>query len=200
MKKLVVLLMVSLMATSAFAVIDPDPNMMGIYFDLDANQLELDATANTPFMAHFMLTNSSYPEISGFECTYSFVTPAGFEGLVFNLGLNVYGGLNIGTAGATYGNLVVGYPSPRAATPALPLASVTMMLLGEFRVEGYLGAAEIPSLPGGLPVIEIGGDLRTVGLSTGGTDTPVCIINPTVDDEPVAEEVESFGGVKALFR
>ena len=38
MKKLVVLLLASLVATSAFAVIDPDPNMMGVYFDRNADQ------------------------------------------------------------------------------------------------------------------------------------------------------------------
>ena len=40
MKKLVVLLLASLIATSAFAVIDPDPDMIGIYFDTNAEEIE----------------------------------------------------------------------------------------------------------------------------------------------------------------
>ena len=37
MKKLVLMLMASLLvASSAFAVVDPDPNMLGIYFDESA--------------------------------------------------------------------------------------------------------------------------------------------------------------------
>ncbi len=46
MKTLVVLLMVSLMATSAFAVVDEDPDMIGVYFDANAdlNEFNVDAT------------------------------------------------------------------------------------------------------------------------------------------------------------
>lgn len=49
MKKLVVLLLVSLMATSAFAVVDPDPDMIGVYFDATADNNCTTAAANVPF-------------------------------------------------------------------------------------------------------------------------------------------------------
>jgi hypothetical protein len=196
MKKLVVLLMVSLMATSAFAVIDPDPTMMGLYFDMDANTNGYDATTNVPFFAYLMLTNSEYPEISGFECNYT-VDAGAMGGLFFRLAEDLQGGLNVGTTSALEGNYVVGWPAPRAAGTTLVLVSWQVMLLGEFPVSIYLAPATIPSLDTGTPVLEIGGALAPAGYSTGGTEIPVATIN---DVAPVAEEIESFGGVKALFR
>ncbi len=184
MRLITITILLLLCVGQAGAVIDPDPNKIGIYFDLNADQACYDALANTPFQMHIMLTNSTYDEISGFECTYTLTTPTGYEHLVFNLGMNFYGGLNIGSAGALYGNLVVGYPSPRQATPAFPLATATMMLLGDFRVEGYMGPAEIPSLDGDVAVIEIGGALAPVSFSSGSSDQPLCVINPSVEDDP----------------
>ena len=61
MKKLVVLLLVSLMAASAFAVTDPDPNMIGVYFDTDANDNCMIVGPSTPFNAYVILTNTDAP-------------------------------------------------------------------------------------------------------------------------------------------
>jgi hypothetical protein len=198
MKKLVVLLLVSLMATSAFAVVDPDDNMMGIYFDLEADTLSKDATANVPFMAYLMITNSTYPELSGFEASYRVETPAGMGGLFFRLAEDLQGGLNVSVGNtAVNGEYIVGWPSPRPATPAFVAVSWQLMLLGEFQADIYLGPTSAPSIDNGLPAIEIGGAIRSVGLSTGGAGIPVAVVNGMA---PVAEEMESFGNVKALFR
>ncbi len=67
MKKLVVILLVSMMAASAFAVTDPDPNMIGIYFDLNANDNCLTIGPSIPFNAYLILTNSTAPTISAYE-------------------------------------------------------------------------------------------------------------------------------------
>ena len=47
MKKLLAVAVVMLMATSAFAVVDPDTNMIGVYFDESADTNTM--TGATPY-------------------------------------------------------------------------------------------------------------------------------------------------------
>ncbi len=77
MKKLVALLIVSLMATSAFAALDPDHDSFGVYFDNGTwNNNCATAMPYTPFFAYLVLMNP-VSATNGFECT---VTPAGTTG------------------------------------------------------------------------------------------------------------------------
>ena len=50
MKTLLVLVLSCFMAFSALAVIDPDQDMLGIYFDLEADYNCITVAANTPFL------------------------------------------------------------------------------------------------------------------------------------------------------
>ena len=75
MKKLVALLLVSMMATVAFAGIDPDTDSMGIYFDAAGNTVELAAAPFAQFNAYLLLMNPGNTT-DGFECTVT-VTPTG---------------------------------------------------------------------------------------------------------------------------
>lgn len=198
MKKLVALLLISLMATSAFAVIDPDNNMMGIYFDETADMNAIEATPNVPFSAYIMVTNPTYPELSGFEVAYEVVVPAGMSGLYFRLAESIQGGINVGDSeNPMSGEYIVGWPSPRPTTEAFVATAWTLMLLGDFTADLYLGPTAEPSVDNNLPALEIGGEIVSVGLSTGGPGNAVARINGTA---PVAQEVSNFGNVKALFR
>lgn len=58
MKKLVVLLLATLVASTAFAQIDPDSDMMGIYFDVGATSNCTDAAPSVPFFAYLCVTLS----------------------------------------------------------------------------------------------------------------------------------------------
>ena len=70
MKKLIVLLMAMLVASVAFAQIDPDTNMMGVYLDSGASVVCMDGVAgNTPVNAYVCLVNPNFEAIKGFECT-----------------------------------------------------------------------------------------------------------------------------------
>ena len=88
MKKLVVLLLATLVATSAFAVIDPDPNMVGIYFDETADDNCLTIAASVPFMAYFIATNPTPAEINAYEFGFNNAVPEGMEGMLFMLASN----------------------------------------------------------------------------------------------------------------
>ena len=203
MKKLVVLLLASLVATSAFAVIDPDPDMMGIYFDTNADNNCTTAGINVPFFAYIILTNSSANAVNAYELGLSVAVPAGFEGSIFRLASTIangaVAGVDVGTNTALGGDFIVGLAAPLPTSGATVLHSMQYMFLGAFGADFYIGASSAPSIPGDFPVVQNaeGSILMQIGQSTGGPDVPVATVN---GDCVVGVEEASFGSVKSLFR
>ncbi len=200
MKKLLVLLVVSLMATSAFAVVDEDPNMLGVYFDLDADMNELAVGANTPFFAYVMLTHPTSDNVFGLEFGYDVVVPAGMEGLIFRLANNLpAGAVDLGNSVSVFsGDYVAGLAAPLPGAPAVTFVTWQFMLLSPgLEVQIFLGPSNVQSIDDGLPAYEAGGTIEPLGLSTGGVSTPVAVVNGV---GPVAVDNASFGSVKSLFR
>jgi hypothetical protein len=204
MKKLVVLLLASLIASSAFAVVDPDPNSCGIYFDLTADNNCLTTGPSIPFFAYLILTNTTAPAVSAYEVGYRNVVPAGMEGLLFRLASSIangaVSGLDLGNStNILEGDHIVGLAAPIITGPATVLHAWQYMLLSTFSMEMFIGSASQSSIPGTFPVIlnAANSTLFTAGQSTGGVDTPVATVNlPCV----VGVEDASFGSVKSLFR
>lgn len=201
MKSLPILLAAYLIASPAFAVIDPDPDMMGIYFDLDANENCLTIGPSTPFFAYAILTNPTIPSVNAYEFSNELVIPEGVESLIFRLSDYPYWGFhpwppNPDPLGGDY---IVGLAAPYPTSPSTPLHVWQYMLLGVIPIEIYLRAPSIPSIPGDLPIVmnAEGNILMQVGLSTGGPDIPVATVNT---DCVVGLEDTNFGSVKALFR
>ena len=204
MKKLVVLLLASLVATSAFAVIDPDDDMMGIYFDVNADNNCLPAQGpSIPFFTYIILTNTTAPAINAYELGLNVVPPAGMETMIFRLASTiangVVSGVDVGTNDALGGDYIVGLAAPLPAQAAVVLHSFQYMLLAVMPVEFYIGASSAPSIPGDYPVVQNaeGSILMQIGQSTGGPDVPVATVN---GDCVVGVEDASFGSVKSLFR
>ncbi len=206
MKKLVVLLLATLVATSAFAAIDPDPDMIGIYFDADGTSNYLDVTVNTPFFAYLIATNPTPAMVNAYEFGYKIVVPVGMEGMLFRLGdasagvgpVDVGNHLNV-----LEGDYVIGLAASIATSEATVLHTWQYMALASFPVEMYIYQSVKPSVPGTFPVLQNadGSILYTVGQSTGGWDIPVAGVNyPEGVEPPVAVEDASFGSVKSLFR
>ena len=202
MKKLVVLLLVSLMAVSAFAGLDEDPDMLGCYFDVDANQNCIAAGVNVPFFAYFMITNVSADNVFGVEFGYDVGVPAGMDGMLFRLAeILPSGALNVGTASdKMQGDYIVGMASPIAGNGAnVTVVTWQLMLLSVMPVDIFVGPSNPESIFDGLPAYEIGGTIASLGVSTGhpSLGIPAASIN---GDCPVAVENASFGSVKSLFR
>ena len=195
MKKLVALLMVSLMATSAFAVVDDDPDMLGVYFDLNADTNSISAAASVPFNMYFIITNPSVASIWGVEFGYDLV---GGAGQYFRLAETLPGGaLNVGDASnPATGDYVLGLASPLPAQPATVMATWNVLLLAPISFEVYLSASNPESIADGLPAMEIGGSIVPLGLSTGIGNAAAVVNGPA----PVSVEEASFGSVKSLFR
>ena len=85
MKTLLVLVLSCFLASSVFAVIDPDPDMLGVYFDVTANENCMFVEANVPFFAYLILTNTTAPAINAYEF--------GFANVVFVLLGNLAAGV-----------------------------------------------------------------------------------------------------------
>jgi hypothetical protein len=203
MKKLVVLLLASLIATSAFAVIDPDPDMMGIYFDLNADNNCLTSPSGVPFNAYIVLTNTTAPAINAYEVGLDVVVPAGLGGSLFRLSSTiangVVSGVDVGTNGPLGGDFIVGLASALPAQPALVLHAMQYLPFAAMSIEFYIHETSAPSIPGVYPVVQNanGSILMQVGQSTGGPEFPVATVNT---DCVVGVEETSFGSVKSLFR
>ena len=202
MKKLVVLLLASLVATSAFAVIDPDPDMMGIYFDLEADVNCSEQMASVPFWAYLILTNTTAPTVSAYEVGYRNEGPG--PGQLFRLNSLIANGdmtgLDLGeNADPMMGDHIVGLSSPIPGNPATVLHAWNYMLLAQVSMDMFITSASQTSIPGPYPVVlnASTSTLFQVGQSTGGPDIPVASVN---GDCPVATEDVSFGSVKSLFR
>ena len=201
MKKLVVLLLASLVATTAFAVIDTDPDMIGIYFDTDADNNCLTTPANVPFFAYLITTNPTPANINAYEFGYNIVVPAGMEGMMFRLADTApTGSVDVGnSSNVLTGDYVVGMATAYPTTPATVLHTWQYMVLSVFPAEFYIFQSVKPSVPGTFPVLQNadGSILYTAGQSTGGWDFPVATVN---SDCVVGVEDASFGSVKSLFR
>ena len=199
MKKLVVLLLVSLMATSAFATLDPDPDGIGVYFDLNGEINETFVGVNVPFFAYVTITNPTAAEVHGLEFGYSIVTTPGFEGSFFRLANGLpAGAVDLGNSTSPgLGDYVVGLASPLPAAAAVPFVTWQFLMLADFTMDFYIGASTVPSLDPAVPAYEIGGSILPLQQSTGGASTAVATVNKFA---PVATEESSFGSLKSLFR
>ena len=203
MKKLVVILLASLVATSAFAVIDPDPDMIGIYFDTNADNNCLTIGASTPFFAYVVTTNPTPQLINAYEFGFENRMPAGMGGMLFMLssgfGSGAAAGVDVGAHTPLGGDYIVGLAASLTTSPATILHTFNYMLLAPTTIEMFLFQSSKPSIEGTFPVLQnaTGSILYTVGQSTGGFDVPVATVNlPCV----VGVEDVSFGSVKSLFR
>ncbi|MCK9995158.1 MAG: hypothetical protein KAH56_02630 [Candidatus Krumholzibacteria bacterium] len=202
MKKLVVLLLASLVATSAFAVIDEDPDMIGIYFDMNADSNCLTTPTNTPFMAYLVATNPTPALINAYEFGYRLDVPVGMEGMLFRMADTSAGtgAVDVGdSSNLLEGDYVIGLAAAIPTTAATVLHSWNYMVLAVFPVEMYIYQSVKPSVPGTFPVLQNadGSILYTAGQSTGGWEFPVATVNT---DCVVGVEDASFGSVKSLFR
>ena len=193
MKKLLVLVLAMTIASSAFAVVDPDPNMIGIYFDTDADVYCMEGVAPyATIPAYIFLTNPTFDGLYGFEVGYNLEG----NGMVLSGLFANPEALDVGAAG----NHIVGFGSPTATTPATLLITLSVLYMDTSMAPMYfnLTGADPASIDPLLPTVLLdAGQLMTTGYSTfDGTHSAV--INGVCDI--VATEAMSFDSVKSLYR
>jgi len=203
MKKLLAVFAVALIASGAMAQVDPDPNGIGFYFDVDANVFEGTAAMYTTATAYLVLTNVDDPSgVSGWECMTDIVVadPAAIGGLPSWV---LAGGLD---ADPDPANWAVGIGTGEAAfdqAPAIILATWSAFLMSavqiDFYVYPYPGSLGFDNAPG----YASGADeavLIPLQVSNGYPyGTPCAVLNgpPGV---VVNNEDMSWSGVKNLFQ
>ncbi len=198
MKKLLAMLAIALLASSAMATVDPDPDGIGVYFDLDGDVVC--TTTVAPFanvVAYLLATNPSAGGISGWEgqiwtAGAAPVAPA----WTLSAGLDVDPSADGFQVGIGTGPLAL------PAAPAVVLATWSGFIMNstdmvEFFVSGVAGSTSFPNSPG-YAAGDDAGDLREFQVSSGtGMDMPVAGINTCV---VVANEDMTFTNVKSLYR
>ena len=193
MKTIQATMVVLLMATCAFAVVDPDPNSIGLYFDENADVTCLDGVALHELVTIFIiLTRPTEDVIWGFELGYDLVGDA----------LCVHNEINdSGTCPTTDdpGNIIWGFFSPLPTSEATILATQIYLNMDSelgpvtFHLHGSNPSSVDPAYPTLLlPDFE----LMVTGLSTTGG--PSAQINGNCG--VVAAERMSFDAVKSLYR
>ncbi len=200
MKLLLTTLVIALLATSASAILDPDPDGIGIYFDENADIVCTETMI--PFeqvTAYLLATNiSAASGISGWEA-YIWTTGAAPVAPSWTLA----GGLDVDP---TLEGFQVGIGTVAALpwAPAIVLATWSGFMMAptdamSFFVSGVPGSVSFPHSPG-YAAGDNAGDLREFQVSSGtGLDLPAAMINSLICGV-VANEDLTFSHVKSLYR
>ncbi|MEN8007524.1 MAG: hypothetical protein ABFS42_10940 [Candidatus Krumholzibacteriota bacterium] len=201
MKTLFTVFLLIFLDGSVGAVVDPDPNSLGVYFDLNADVTYLDVAPDTEFWAYVTLTNPTWDHVQAFEFGYELVVPTGMEGLIFRLADTLpptsifLDEMNTAVSGEYYVGMGLPYPTSEATI----LVHWLFLTFEPITIEFYLGPPSHPSIPGGLPAI-LNEDyvIMSVGVSSGNVNLPVAEVN--TGHQPVAVKSAAWGGVKSLYR
>ncbi len=122
MRTSLLLIVTLLVASTALAVIDENQNVIGLYFDTDADTDCLESVGlNSQIPCYIILTNPTFSSLRGFELGFDY----GSELLLLGTELAQSEALNAGSEG----NLVVGFGSPAQTETATLLVTLNMMYI-----------------------------------------------------------------------
>lgn len=194
MKTLLILTLFGLtlfMAPGAWAVLDTDDDMMGMYWDLAAD-MPCVPLMYGPADLHIILTNPTMDAISGFECGISMETVV--DPIILSYTFPNYNPLIPGDPQ----NLIIPFSTPLPCTEATVLVTYSIFNAAGVDIGFFLHEANPPSIPGVLPVILLlDGTIRQVGTSSlPGSVTAFMGVGCSV----VATEEASWDRVKSLYR
>ena len=161
MKIAIPILLLSICCASAvLGVIDPCPNDMGIYFDLNADVYECTAPLYMIMPTYVILTQPDFDTLIGFEFSYEMTGNAVITETTF-------AGSEPTDASETAYNHIVSLASPLPTGNATLLATASVFIFDADPIAFTLRGAEPNSIDGSsLPAVVLPGDeLRIIGLS-----------------------------------
>ncbi len=198
------LILLALSAPQVLATADPDPDGIGVYFDLQADIWQNWIGANIPFNAYVILTNPSGEEILGYEFAYQLLVTPGMENLIFGLGIVFPDFVPIVPPWPIYdifaGEVVIGpfAPAPMPGNPAVVLATWQFMLLTpNIWAEFYLGPTSGDGVTDGRLAYDSEAGWVSMNNSTGNPEIPVATVNL---EAPIPITETTYGSLKALYR
>lgn len=194
-----VILLIVCTSTAAHAVVDPDPDGVGVYFDMSADVNTQLIGLFVPFDAYVILTNPSSAEIRSFEFAYSVRPPAGMEANLVRTGLTLPPGIIcINCDWDPYGdNVVLPFTSPVPPSPATILMAWQYMLTASMPVEFSLGATSFMGPMSGQLAYEGEAGFVPMHVSSGDPSLPVAAVNA---GDVTPDRVISAGTLKAQYR
>ncbi len=191
MKKMLIILPVLLVATSSLAIVFPESDRMGLYFDPFADVFCVEgATPYSQHLLYLMLTNPTFDALYGFEAGITIVGDA----LVLETTFFNPEALNVGDNT----NMIVGFGSPTVTSSITPLATMTLLYTSVIfaPVSIDLLGSEPSSLDPLYPVVLLAdSELRSLETSLGAS--PEGAIN-VFCWAPV--EASTLDHIKALYR
>ncbi len=189
-KTILLLLGAMLMASAAAAVIDEDDNIIGLYFDTDADSDCLEAVSPlSQVPCYIILTNPTFSDLHGFELGFEY----GSELLHLGTTLACSEAINVGSDD----NLIVGFGSPTSTETATLLATLDMMYIDMSSTPATLTlhGSDPSSLDPSYPTVLLSdGELVSTGLHSSAFPHQMNGVCAYVD-EPAA-----WSDVKSMFR
>ncbi len=178
-------------ALSAQGTVDPDVDQIGLYFDLDANVVCLEAPAYEQLYAYVIITNPS-SEVWGYDLCWCADGPA------VQTGVQPYGGTlqswSQGCFDCWYGAGTEPYPF---VGTNVPLVRLSYFITGESAVQFYMKNSVGPE--GAPPVYYDADGSIDLGISSGDAGLPVAVLNGDCGTVVSTDEV-TFDSVKSLYR
>ncbi len=208
MKTLARFVICILLAGPAFAIIDDGTNSLGAYFDPNGEQPPcFTPTPATPFHVYWILANSPFENLGGFEFAWAIVPELVPAPMVLDLALPP-NALNIGD---NY-NLIVGLGSGLITSEATTLATYTLMTIGPTS-SNFVTVG--PATPASIPGHAVSGTFDNTNAIAPMNFSTVDDVNVIIDDTgwvvpgvagfncpggPIAAESATWSNVKTLFR
>ncbi len=195
MKNVLLVLSLLLIAGSALAVLDDDPDRIGIYFDLTADTVYLDTPLYTQVMTYLIITNPTAASIAGWECSLEFDLEA-----LSVMGGWIYAGsaLNV----LTEPDFAVGLAEPLPTEPASLILSFNLFVMDVAGSCFVIWPSSAPSTPDDRPLYVDGEDLSNLILLQnrtgyeGGTPSACAGINQCWQ---VADATTTWSTIKSLW-
>lgn len=193
MKAMFVTALILVFATSALAVVDPQPNTLGIYLDTEAENYCVEglAEAMTVWDCYLIITNPTFDSIQGFEAGFYFDGVAMIDNVILD------NPDAVDTGG--WGNHMVSYPAPVPTSEVTQLARIVISYW-DFEYGPAILRLQNASLPtadlDNMVAIDGNGDpvLLRASFDNGST------IRINAGCEPVVAESMTFDSVKSLYR
>jgi len=189
--------------------IDPDPNMIGVYFDTNS-QINLMSTGGlSTFNVYISVTNVEATGFHGLEVGYKIEAIAGSLDALQRISSTLPpGSVDLGDSSNPWeGDYVVGLASPLPVVESVPFVTWQFLLISSECIIGFaIGPARTQTIDDGWPAGEIGGVVIPLFIVPSTACMPEGPCFETGNNSAilfsyaVPTDRMSFGSVKGLYR
>ena len=189
-------------ATLVGATVNPDPDEIGVYFDLSADTVCITGGPTSVVIAYIIITNPSASEVWGIEFSLCTSVAGGDENLFQLVNESWYSSfisLPVETDWCLEGRRIwFNDPVPQVEENVV-LVQLLYMRLDDIGVEFYIRPHPVETIENGLPAyMDAAGAYIPLGVSSGDPSLPVAAV--AGECNVVSVETKTFSGLKCLYR